>query len=98
MKYQTGRLLSGINLTKALVWLIGINKKGHGKTRLMMIGGADDANGFMSWARKFQTITNVWYSANRNVSVKNIFNNSKIRDGLYGTMNEKEAAHWLSLL
>jgi hypothetical protein len=71
---------------------------GYPKTRLMIFGGADDANGFMNWARKFHTISNVWYSANKEVSVKNIFNNSKIRDGLYGAMNEKEAAHWLSLL
>ncbi len=87
-----------INIAGKQLSLMFCHTVGYPKTRLMIFGGADDANGFMRWARKFQTITNVWYSANKNVSVKNIFNNSKIRDGLYGNMNEKEAAHWLSLL
>lgn len=87
-----------INIAGKQLSLMFCHTIGYPKTRLMIFGGADDANGFMSWARKFQTVTNVWYTANKEVSVKNIFNNSKIRDGLYGTMNEKEAAHWLSLL
>ncbi|MCW3106802.1 MAG: peroxidase [Segetibacter sp.] len=87
-----------INIAGKQLSLMFCHTVGYPKTRLMVIGGADDANGFMRWARKFQTITNVWYTANKEVSVKNIFNNSKIRDGLYGTMTGKEAAHWLSLL
>ncbi|GEO07708.1 hypothetical protein [Segetibacter aerophilus] len=87
-----------INIAGKQLSLMFCHTVGYPKTRLMIYGGADDANGFMNWARKFQTITNVWYTANKEVSVKNIFNNSKIRDGLYGSMNEKEAAHWLSLL
>jgi hypothetical protein len=86
-----------INIAGKQLSLMFCHTIGYPKTRLMVFGGADDANGFMSWARKFQTITNVWYSANKNVSVKNIFNNSRIRDGLYGAMNEKQAAKWLSL-
>jgi hypothetical protein len=87
-----------INIAGKQLSLIFCHTLGYPKTKLMIFGGADDANGFMSWARKFQAVTNVWYTANKDVSVKNIFNNSKIRDGLYGTMNEKQAAHWLSLL
>ena len=87
-----------INIAGKQLSLMFCHTVGYPKTRLMIIGGADDANGFMKWARKFHTISNVWYSANKNVSVKNIFNNSKIRDGLYGNMDEKQAAHWLSLL
>lgn len=87
-----------INIAGKQLSLMFCHTIGYPKTRLMIFGGANDANGFMNWARKFQTISNVWYSANPEVSVKNIFNNSKIRDGLYGTMNEKQAAHWLSLL
>ena len=87
-----------INIAGKQLSLMFCHTVGYPKTRLMIFGGADDANGFMSWARKFQTVTNVWYTANKEVSVKNIFNNSKIRDGLYGRMNEKEASHWLSLL
>jgi len=87
-----------INIAGKQLSLMFCHTIGYPKTRLMVIGGADDANGFMRWARKFQTITNVWYSANKEVSVSNIFKNSKIRDGLYGNMTEKEAAKWLSLL
>ncbi len=87
-----------INIAGKQLSLMFCHTIGYPKTRLMVIGGADDADGFMRWARKFQTITNVWYSANKNVSVKNIFNNSKIRDGLYGSMSEEEAGKWLGLL
>jgi hypothetical protein len=87
-----------INIAGKQLSLMFCHTVGYPKTRLMVIGGADDANGFMKWARKFHTISNVWYTANKDVSVKNIFNNSKIRDGLYGKMNERQAAHWLSLL
>lgn len=87
-----------INIAGKQLSLMFCHTMGYPKTRLMVIGGADDANGFMRWARKFHTISNVWYTANKEVSVKNIFNNSKIREGLYGTMTEKQAAHWLSLL
>jgi hypothetical protein len=71
---------------------------GYPKTRLMVFGGAKDAKNFMLWARQNQLITNVWYSANPNVSLKNIIHNSKIRDGLYGEMTETQARQWLSLL
>jgi hypothetical protein len=87
-----------INIAGKQLSLMFCHTIGYPKTRLMVIGGADDANGFMKWARKFHTISNVWYTANKEVSVKNIFNNAKIRDGLYGRMNEKQAAQWLSLL
>jgi len=87
-----------INIAGKQLSLMFCHTVGYPKTRLMVFGGADDANGFMKWARKFHTISNVWYSANKEVSVKNIFNNSKIRDGLYGQMTDEEAAHWLSLL
>lgn len=87
-----------INIAGKQLSLMFCHTVGYPKTRLMVIGGADDADGFMKWARKFHTISNVWYSANKEVSVKNIFNNSKIREGLYGDMNEKQAARWLGLL
>lgn len=87
-----------INIAGKQLSLMFCHTVGYPKTRLMVIGGADDANGFMKWARKFHTISHVWYSANKEVSVRNIFNNSKIRDGLYGKMSDKKAAYWLSLL
>ncbi len=87
-----------INIAGKQLSLMFCHTIGYPKTRLMVIGGADDADGFMRWARKFQTVTDVWYSANKDVSVKNIFHNSVIRDGLYGNMTEQQAAKWLGRL
>lgn len=64
----------------------------------MIFGGAKDAGGFMAWARCKQIITDVWYSANKEVSVMNIYRNNKIRNGLYGPMTETEAQKWLSII
>jgi hypothetical protein len=87
-----------INIAAKQLTLMFCHTVGYPKTRLMLFGGAKDAEGFMGWARSYQVITNVWYNANKNVSVNNIFNNSAIRDGLYGEMNEQEARKWLSRL
>jgi hypothetical protein len=64
----------------------------------MIFGGAKDAEGFMAWARYKQIITNVWYSANTQVSVMNIYQNNKIRNGLYGNMTEAKAKEWISMI
>jgi len=64
----------------------------------MLFGGAQNAEGFMAWARYKQIITNVWYSANKQVSVMNIYQNNKIRAGLYGTMTEAQAKKWISII
>jgi hypothetical protein len=86
-----------INIAGKQLSLMFCHTEGYPKTRFMVIGGADDASGFMRWARRGQVITNVWYSANPTISVSNIFHNAKIREGLYGSMTEKEAGKWLSL-
>ena len=86
-----------INIAGKQLSLMFCHTDGYPKTRFMVFGGADDASGFMRWARRGQIITNVWYSANPSVSVSNIFHNAKIRQGLYGSMTEKEAGKWLSL-
>ena len=87
-----------INIAGRQLTLMFCHTVGYPKTRLMWFGGAKDADGFMAWARSFQVISNIWYSANKTVTVKNIFNNSAIRDGLYGEMSEHEARKWLSKL
>ncbi len=87
-----------IHIAGKQLTLLFSHTMGYPKTWLMIFGGAKDAKKFMEWARYNQMITNVWYSANKNVTVKNIFNNSKIREGLYGTLTEKEALKWLSLI
>ncbi|PZF74386.1 hypothetical protein [Taibaiella soli] len=84
-----------IHIAAKQLTLMFCHTEGYPKTRLMMFGGAKDAEGFMEWARAKQIITNVWYSANKEVSVDNVYSNSKIRNGLYGTMSETEASEWL---
>jgi len=93
-----GYLRDFINIAAKQLTLMFTHTVGYPKTRLMLLGGAKDAKGFMEWARAKQVITNVWYSANPGVSVKNIFNNANIRNGLYGNMSENEARKWLKLL
>ncbi|XZF14145.1 hypothetical protein ACTHGU_20395 [Chitinophagaceae bacterium MMS25-I14] len=87
-----------IHIAAKQLTLMFCHTEGYPKTRFMIFGGAKDAEGFMEWARSKQIITNVWYSANKEVSVRNIFNNGKIRAGLYGRMNEAEARKWLETL
>jgi hypothetical protein len=92
-----GYLKDFIDIAAKQLTLLFSHTVGYPKTRLMVFGGAKDANGFMAWARQNQLVTNVWYSANPSVSVKNVFQNSKIRNGLYGTMSERQARNWLRL-
>lgn len=93
-----GYLRDFINIAGRQLTLMFTHTEGYPKTRLMVLGGAKDAKGFMDWARHNQIITDVWYSANPTLSVKNIYQNSAIRDGLYGEMNPKEVKAWLQLL
>jgi hypothetical protein len=92
-----GYLRDFIDIAAKQLTLLFSNTEGYPKTWLMIFGGAKDAERFMQWARQNQIITNVWYSANPTVSVKNIYQNSKIRNGLTGEMNEMEALQWLQL-
>jgi hypothetical protein len=87
-----------IHIAAKQLTLMFCHTQGFPRTRLMVFGGAQDAQGFMDWARYKQIITNVWYSANTEVSVMNIYQNNKIRNGLYGTMTEAEAKKWISII
>lgn len=87
-----------IHIAAKQLTLLFCHTEGYPKTRLMVFGGAKDAEGFMAWARYKQLITTVWYSANKEVSVRNIYNNGKIREGLYGAMTEAEAEKWLRII
>jgi hypothetical protein len=68
------------------------------KTKWLVFEGAHDMKGFVAWARKKQIPSQVWYSAYKDLTVKNIIANTKIRMGLYGSMNDKKAQQWLNLL
>lgn len=87
-----------IHIAAKQLTLMFCHTQGYPRTRLMIFGGAADAEGFMAWARYKQIITNVWYSANTEVSVMNIYQNNKIRNGLYGNMTEAKAKEWISII
>ncbi len=87
-----------IHIAAKQLTLMFCHTQGYPRTRLMVFGGAKDAEGFMAWARCKQIITDVWYSANKEVSVMNIYRNNKIRNGLYGPMTETKAKKWLSII
>lgn len=87
-----------INIAAKQLTLLFSHTVNYPKTRLMIFWGAKDAKRFMEWARHHQTVTHVWYTANKDVTVKNIYSNSLIRKGLSGTLTEKQALEWLSLI
>lgn len=68
------------------------------RTKWLVLEGANDMKGFIVWARKKQIPSQVWYSAYKDLTLKNILVNTKIRLGLYGSMNDKKAQQWLHLL
>ena len=65
------------------------------KTRFMVTGGAYDEEHFLAWSRSTQIPTQVWYSAYHDLSIKNINNNTNIRNELRKNLNEKKAQLFL---
>ena len=68
------------------------------KTRCLLWGGATDEERFKALARAQQMPTDVWYTAYKNLTVKNIINNKEIRRGLSGNMTNEQTLEWLSRL
>jgi hypothetical protein len=65
------------------------------KTRFMVTGGAYDEEHFLAWSRSTQVPTQVWYCPYPHLSIKNINNNTKIRNELRMDLNEKQAKVFL---
>lgn len=65
------------------------------KTNFLLTGGAYDEEHFLAWSRSTQLPTQVWYSAYHHLSIKNINNNTAIRNGLRKNLNEKQAQLFL---
>lgn len=65
-------------------------------SRWLFWGGTQDERRYKALVRDFQIPSQVWFRAYDQLTVVNINNNSEIRRGLWGTMNEQEAAAWLS--
>jgi hypothetical protein len=65
------------------------------KTRFMVTGGAYDEEHFLAWSRSTQIPTQAWYCAYPDLSIKNINNNTKIRNELRKDLSEKKARIFL---
>src|SRR5665647_58761 len=65
------------------------------KTNFLFTGGAYDEEHFLAWSRGTQILTQVWYSAYHHLSIKNIVNNTLIRNELRQNLSEKQAQLFL---
>jgi hypothetical protein len=65
------------------------------KTRFLFTGGAYDEEHFLAWSRYYEIPTQVWYCAYPELSIKNIVNNSFIRQQLPLNLNDNQAAAFL---
>jgi len=65
------------------------------KTKFMITGGAYDEEHFLAWSRSTQVPTQVWYCPYPHLSIKNINNNTKIRNELREDLNEEKAKIFL---
>ena len=65
------------------------------KTNFLLTGGAYDEEHFLAWSRGTQMLTQVWYSAYHHLSIKNIVNNTFIRNELRKNLSEKQAQLFL---
>ncbi len=65
------------------------------KTNFLFTGGAYDEEHFLAWSRGTQILTQVWYSAYHHLSIKNIVNNTLIRNELRKNLSEKQAQLFL---
>lgn len=85
---------------KASIGLTGVwsNTEGFPPTHNLVKAGARNEENFKAWVRQKQIETQVWYSAYMDLSVLNVNNNTKIRQGAAGNLNEKEATEWLRKL
>lgn len=64
-------------------------------TRYLFWGGAYDEEHFLAWSRYYQIPTQVWYCAYPKLSIKNVNNNSAIRQGIRRNLNENQAQLFL---
>lgn len=68
------------------------------RTYRLSNGGATDEERFKVVARAQQMKTDVWYTAYKTLTVKNILNNKEIRKGLSGKMTNEQTLEWLRRL
>lgn len=64
-------------------------------TKFVLTGGAYDEEHFLAWSRSTQVPTQVWYSPYRHLSIKNVNNNTMIRNELRQNLTEEQAKLFL---
>jgi hypothetical protein len=75
------------------------NILGYPPLKFLFFGGAQDEEVFKQVVRTNQYPCQIWYSAYPFLHIKNVLNNSRVREGLAKNIqNEAEARKWLSLL
>jgi len=85
---------------RAAIGLTGVwsNTEGFPPTNHLIKSGARYSTWFKAWTRAQQIETQVWYSAYPTISVKNINNNTAIRQGIRKNLDEQAAEEWLQRL
>jgi hypothetical protein len=68
------------------------------RSKNLLEEGVQNERVFKAWTREHQVRTIVWYAAKPDVSIRNVLDNSRLRDGLRGSMTEAQAIEWLRLL
>jgi hypothetical protein len=72
------------------------NSVGFPKAEFLLMKGAYDEEHFLAWSRYYQIETQLWYSAYPDLSIKNVLNNSLIRNELSSDLNEQDAQLFLA--
>ena len=74
-------------------WMGAVN---FPSTYLYVFGGASKETEFKQWTRRWQVPNQIWYSAYPYLSMANVLNNDRLRQGAIGEMTEQKAREWLS--
>lgn len=72
------------------------NTQGFPKSYFLLMGGAYNERQFLAWARYTQIQTQIWYAADVSQSIKNINNNTAVRNLFPKNLSEKEATLFLA--
>jgi len=85
---------------KAHLYLTAVwsNTKWFPRSRALAWKGAAQESSFKQWTRTFQVRNQIWYSAYPSVTVSDVLENAKLREGAVGPMSEDDARSWLALL
>ncbi len=85
---------------KANEGLTGVwsNTREFPPTKLLVFGGARQEERFKVWTRRNQLVTQVWYSAYPDLSVRNVHAAARLRELSVPTARRALAREWLGLL